>query len=253
MIIRWLLPITIPLLVCLGGLKLFWERNHWISNEFGVAFIAVSNLTIVSASVLWPWKFIRRLVGEQKLSENFFAWTGKRYQEIFDDVGDAILICEPEGRLIEVNRASCERPGYGTEKFREMSIKDVCMTSDVNAMRKLPGRVRTEGRLVYDAFYAKSDGTATPMEVSSQMTDYGGSPAVLSVARDGEERSRMAKQLYAKMRDLESFNKIAVGREVTMAELKKKVQELEARLAKSRPVAGNSGGERISGVEGGTS
>ena len=38
------------------------------------------------------------------------------------------------------------------------------------------------------------------------------------------------KNLAQKMRDLEIFNKVAVDRELKMAELKKKIKELEAKL-----------------------
>ncbi|MBU1147140.1 MAG: hypothetical protein KKD11_02210 [Candidatus Omnitrophica bacterium] len=45
-----------------------------------------------------------------------------------------------------------------------------------------------------------------------------------------QEMKQSEIALKKKMRDLETFRKIAVGRELTMVELKKRVKELEAKL-----------------------
>jgi len=59
---------------------------------------------------------------------------------------------------------------------------------------------------------------------------YKGTVAQQGIIRDITERKKMEEELQKKMHDLERFNKLAVGRELKMIELKKRIKELEARL-----------------------
>lgn len=50
-----------------------------------------------------------------------------------------------------------------------------------------------------------------------------------------DRRKEAERELKEKIQDLEKFNKLAVGRELKMIELKKRIEELEARLEKEKP------------------
>lgn len=55
---------------------------------------------------------------------------------------------------------------------------------------------------------------------------------LVGIARDITERKRAEEELKKRMRELETFQKVAVGRELKMVELKKRIKELEASLVK---------------------
>jgi PAS domain S-box-containing protein len=52
---------------------------------------------------------------------------------------------------------------------------------------------------------------------------------ILGVFWDVTERNKLEEELKKKMKSLERFNRVAVGRELKMMELKKRIKELEAR------------------------
>ena len=56
--------------------------------------------------------------------------------------------------------------------------------------------------------------------------------AVLCVTRDITERKKVDNKLKVKVDELKRFNKLAVGRELRMIELKKRVKELENELSR---------------------
>ncbi|MEM5812542.1 MAG: PAS domain S-box protein [Candidatus Aenigmatarchaeota archaeon] len=65
------------------------------------------------------------------------------------------------------------------------------------------------------------DRTWVRRDPSGKITHYQG------IVMDITERKRMEEELQAKIRDLERFNRLAVGRELRMIELKKRIKELE--------------------------
>jgi hypothetical protein len=57
---------------------------------------------------------------------------------------------------------------------------------------------------------------------------------ILANALDITDRKRATEALQAKIDELEKFQKLTVGREMKMVELKNRIQELEAKL-KEKP------------------
>jgi hypothetical protein len=57
---------------------------------------------------------------------------------------------------------------------------------------------------------------------------------VIEYARDITERKRVEKRLKEKIEELERFNRLAVGRELKMIELKERIEGLEAEIKRLR-------------------
>jgi uncharacterized protein YabN with tetrapyrrole methylase and pyrophosphatase domain len=53
---------------------------------------------------------------------------------------------------------------------------------------------------------------------------------ILSVLTDISEIKSLDKEIKSKLEELEHFNKLMIGRELRMVELKKRIKELEAKL-----------------------
>ena len=62
-----------------------------------------------------------------------------------------------------------------------------------------------------------------------------GEDEILTIVRDITERKRAEQELKQKMEELERFNRLAVGRELRMIELKRQVNELSEQLGKEPP------------------
>jgi transcriptional regulator with PAS, ATPase and Fis domain len=87
--------------------------------------------------------------------------------------------------------------------------------------------------------YIRKDGSRVSvlLVVTALVDENGKVTGYLGVAQDINERKRAEdelryskKQLEEKIAELEKFNDIAVGRELKMAELKKRIMELEGEL-----------------------
>ena len=83
-----------------------------------------------------------------------------------------------------------------------------------------------------DVVFTRADGqkgflgfTVIPIQKDSEKDRW-----FLLFGAEVTQRRKMEEELKEKMRDLERFNKVAVGRELKMMELKEKIRDLEQRL-----------------------
>lgn len=119
----------------------------------------------------------------------------KIYWTLFDSVTDAIFIHDLRGRFLEVNRVACECLKCSREELLRMR------TSDIDAFRYAgltPEHMETlcQSRHVNTkTTHQRQDGTQVPIELSSQIIEYNGSTAVLSIARDVTERKQTEEML----------------------------------------------------------
>jgi PAS domain S-box-containing protein len=112
------------------------------------------------------------------------------YRAIFDNAGDAIFIHDMGGHFLEVNRTACVRLGYSRRELLRMSPVDIDYPSSPRLVKKRVDEVRSRGHVFAETAHVRRNGTIFPVELSSRMIDYGGKPAMLSIARDITERKR---------------------------------------------------------------
>jgi PAS domain S-box-containing protein len=114
----------------------------------------------------------------------------EQFRAIFDSVGDAVAIYEPDGAFVEVNRMLCERLGYSRDELLTMTVKDI---DAPESAALVPGRVEAitqEGVARFEAIHLRRDGTRIPTEIVSRKIEFRGHTAILTVQRDITERKR---------------------------------------------------------------
>nr|MDO8079392.1 PAS domain S-box protein [Candidatus Freyarchaeota archaeon] len=137
-------------------------------------------------------------ITERRRMEEELANSEKRYKELFNNTGDAIVIHDLEGKILEVNSVACERFGYSREELMQMSPMDI---DAPEYAAKVPERIealRQKGQIIFETAHVRRDGCdgiRIPTEVSSRLIEYEGKPAILSIARDITERKRMEEAL----------------------------------------------------------
>lgn len=125
---------------------------------------------------------------------------------LLDGFGDAILIHDLEGHILDVNRVACERLGYSKEELLRMTLMDIATPEYA---RLVPGRIQQlleRGRLVFESAHVRKDGTVIPVEVSACPIDYSGERAVLSAIRDITGWKNMVDSLMRLNRLLKAIN-----------------------------------------------
>ena len=133
------------------------------------------------------------------------------YQDLFDGIGDAVLVHDARGTIIAANDAAFDRLGYADSLVGRRIDEVECARDDETAADTASATVRTDStddRIVYETAHATADGGTIPVEVSARYVRYRGSPAVLSVARDVSRRRDSEHELARKRDQLRALNRV---------------------------------------------
>jgi len=191
------------------------------------------------------WVSIVRDISEREKMEKELRKSEERYRNLFELAVDPIVILDKEARFIEINKKVEELLGYTKEdligkKITEAGVltkKSVLITYK-NFLKRMAGfEIKP-----YEIEVIKKNGEIIIGEINAApIKEDGKIVGDLVIIRDiterkkyEEELKKLNEELKAKVDELEKFQKVAVGRELKMIELKKKIQELEEKLKKRK-------------------
>lgn len=119
------------------------------------------------------------------------------YRRLFNQIDDAIIIHDVEGRLLDVNEAACRRLGYSRNELLRMTIIDLDTPESGAHFSERIHQQLTYGRLsnILDTHIHK-DGHLIHVDVNTTLIEYRGQKAVLAVCRDVTEQ-RQTEQVLA--------------------------------------------------------
>lgn len=138
------------------------------------------------------------------------AGGGERYRELFRAAGDAMLVCAPEGRILEANRRAVELLACPEGELANSHLRALASPGEAAAADELLQRVRCEGAARARLRFRKSNGQLFPAEVASSLVRAGDHSLVLHVLRDVAEWERRAQQQRTALR-MEAIGRLAAG------------------------------------------
>jgi len=181
---------------------------------------------------------------QQKLDEL------ERFRILLDQSNDCIFLLHvPTSRFIDVNDSACSQLGCSREEILSQPWSRYFPAEAVARLRNLAnaGLEQGEGRDTITTRLRKCSGGELPVEVTVRLVTFNKELYGVAVARDITERMRAEEELKrlneelelrvkertaelaAKNAELERMNRIFVGRELRMVELKARIRELEER------------------------
>ncbi len=138
---------------------------------------------------------VARDITEQKKVEIQLKNAEKKFRELFDNASDAIAIHDLEGHFLEVNKTICERLGYTKEELLHMTPSDIDLPEYAVLVPKRMEELKQKGHLFFETVHVTKKGKKIPIESSSRMIEFEGTPAVLSIARDITDRKKAEEEL----------------------------------------------------------
>jgi two-component system CheB/CheR fusion protein len=182
-------------------------------------------------------------IDELKRTEQMVRESEEKYRTLVDQVTDyAIFRMDLAGRATTWNEGVKRILGFDKEEFLGKDIVPTIFTpEDVRegVADKELRRATAEGSASDDRWLQRKDGTRFfAAGITSALTDdAGGVVGFTKIFRDTTEQKQAEEALWqadadlrARAEELARFNRIAVGRETRMIELKKEINELHRRL-----------------------
>jgi PAS domain S-box-containing protein len=153
----------------------------------------------------------------------------ERAHSMIESSLDAFVAISPEGMILDANEATVELTGVPRENLIGTSFSDYF--TDPKKAEAIYQLVFTEGMAVdYPLTLRHRDGDETLTEVLYNASVYrdtsGEVLGVFATARDVTEQMRAQREVGERLAELEQFQRLTVGRELKMIELKKEIEYL---------------------------
>ncbi len=216
-----------------GKSRTYEDRNP-VDGSFKEIY--VSPVTDDRGNVLFVIEYVQDITDRKQFEEEL-SLSEEKFRSLFEQAGDYALLLNPtsEGDLVivEANEAACQMHGYTRDELVGMSVSklDPKLTKE-RISERLQSLLSGE-TMKFEAEHKRKDGTSFHLEVCTKAVEIPGSPLLIfSTERDITDRKRAEKEIHEKVKELEEFYNIAIGRELRMKELKEQIEELEKELAK---------------------
>jgi len=173
---------------------------------------------------------------------------------VLDNIEEAIVICDGEGRLIRFNEASRRLHGLPAKPVSPDQWAEYYDLYRMDGMTPLPMEEiplfrALKGEHVQYAEIVVAPKHALPHFLvcngQALTNDQGRITGAAVAMHDITERKRAEQELNLRLKKIERFNRLAVGREQRILELKREINQLSRRLGQAQPYHSTSSDEPV--------
>ncbi len=175
-----------------------------------------------------------RLIGEtleRKRAEEESRKSQSKYRDLFESANDVILLVDSGGDIIDINRRAEELTGFSRDELlRSNIIRDLIIPEDGGKIGHVLCELLAGRSQLYDVRWHAKDGSVIVFEGSSspRISEDGKFQSTRCILRDVTERRRHEDELRR-------FDRLAVGREERMIDLKREVNEMARKAGLAPP------------------
>jgi PAS domain S-box-containing protein/putative nucleotidyltransferase with HDIG domain len=119
-----------------------------------------------------------------------------RYHALAENSEDVVTFADPDGRILDCNRAAELRYGYTKEELLSRTLSEL-RPADADSPTAVQLAVGVGQTVKFDTVHVRKDGTPIEFSVTAQRISLAGGDIVVSVGRDVTERHRALRELEA--------------------------------------------------------
>lgn len=123
----------------------------------------------------------------QKINTQLYLSESK-FRTLFDDMGDALVIHDANGVILEVNKETCRRLGCEKETLIQTNIDEIVSNQFRLKNKQIIDLIVTDGVALFESAHLTRDKKIIPVEICARLIYYDNKPAVLNISRDITER-----------------------------------------------------------------
>ena len=122
--------------------------------------------------------------------------SNERYKTVMQQAGDAIIICDMDGRIVDANEKAVTSLRYSLEELLQKSIFDLVPAALAEKQKTQYREKFVSGEMMgFETLFLRKDGSEFPVEINSGIVEIGGENFVLSIARDICERKKSEEKI----------------------------------------------------------
>lgn len=171
---------------------------------------------------------IARDITERKNIEQKILQSAELYEMLTNTSMDGYWLCDIRGNILEVNNAYCKMTGYTKEEIINMGLSQLEANENQEEILKHIQRLMIYGYGKFETKHKCKNGESKSFEISATYSVK--LKKILAFLSDITDRKRAEKDLFEQMEAINKFNRLMLGREERMIELKKEINDLLEKL-----------------------
>jgi PAS domain S-box-containing protein len=153
-----------------------------------------------------------------------------KFRALFQNRHTVMFLVDPQtSAIIEANPAAVAYYGYDVETLCRMKVSDINTLARAGIMDEMRA-AQSEERTFFQSEHRLASGEVRDVEVFTGPIELEGRPLLYSIIHDVTARRQAEDAVQQKMEDLMRFQRLTVGRELKMIELKKEINQLLAQI-----------------------
>ena len=180
-------------------------------------------------------RVVKELVQEKKLinTEEALSESEKKLRAIYDNAMDGILVADVETKkFVTGNLTICRMLGYSMREIQNLGINDIHTEKDLPyVIEQFEKVLKNEITLSQDIPVMRKDGAIFYADINASPAVLAGKNCLIGMFRDVTERRQARDDLKNRVKELEEFHDMAVGRELKMKELKEEIERFRVETA----------------------
>ncbi len=175
-------------------------------------------------------------IAEKKAAERALRDSEETFRAVIEAANDAVICLGMPDTIQVWNRKAEEMFGYPAAEAIGRGLHSLVVPDEYRerAFSRLTEFFRTgEGEMLGRTVEVKAlrrDGSEFPVEVSISAFNVGGQWNSVGIIRDITGRKLLEEDLRQNLEDVERMNRLMVGRELKMEELRSEIRDLRARI-----------------------
>jgi len=121
----------------------------------------------------------------------------KHFEYLVKYANDIIVLFDMDGKIVEANDQACRTYGYMRDEMYKMNIQDIRTPKSTSEIERQIKSQEERGGLLFETEHRRKDGSAFPVEVSSQFIKIDNAKYLQCIIRDITERKRAEEQFYS--------------------------------------------------------
>jgi len=184
---------------------------------------------------------IRDITAHKRLEDIVLLAKEQQFLTIFDNAPEGILGVDLKASKFRLgNETACRMLGYTLSEIKQIGVRDIHPKTGLPLVLKtFKKQVSGEIKLGRDLPVKRKDGSIFYADINAVPIVIDKKNYMVGFFHDTTERKMMEadlkrskSELQAKVGEMGTFNKLSIGRELKMVELKKQIRELEEKLKK---------------------
>ncbi|PWE00482.1 response regulator [Marinilabilia rubra] len=151
---------------------------------------------------------LNNIIAEKQEAEQKTRQEAQKFETLFEEVPDAVMVNDFDGRFLRVNSKACQRLGYSKDELEAMNLSQVISKEDQEQKENLLHQLMKGNSMLFEAVNISKSGERIPVEVFAKKIDFDDQPAILSSVRNIADRKQYEKELIDAKRKAEEADRL---------------------------------------------